>query len=75
MFLLIVGDLARHAYPKDESFLGAVMNVMLPPDPPASFFADAGVAWGELSWVLGYAAIAFAIGLMTVRVVPMGAAR
>ncbi|MCH7874654.1 MAG: hypothetical protein IH965_05080 [Gemmatimonadetes bacterium] len=75
MFLLLLGDLARHAYPKDESFLGAVMNVILPPDPPASFFDAAGVAWGELSWVLGYAAIAFAIGLMTVRVVPMGAAR
>ncbi len=75
MLLLIVGDQARDAYPKDKSFLGAVMNVILPPDPPASFFTADAVAWGELSWVLGYAAIAFAIGLMTVRVVPMGAAR
>ena len=73
--MLFIGGPARHRWPPDESALGAVLNVLLPPDQPRTFFPSGTPDWSDISWTLGYAAAALTFGLLAVRFVPFGERR
>ena len=70
--LLLIGSAARRRWPPDESALGAVLNVLLPPDTPRTFFPGGRPDWSDIGWTLGYAAVALAAGLLAVRFMPFG---
>ena len=77
LLLFIVGQGVRYWYPVSESLRGKVLNVVFPPSHlmGSSLFAVGGIEWGHVAWVLGYAAMCFAIGLSLVRFMPFGTQR
>ena len=77
LLLFIVGQGVRDWYPVSESLRGKVLNVVFPPSHlmGSSLFPVEGIEWGHVAWVLGYAAMCFAIGLSLVRFMPFGTQR
>lgn len=75
LFVLILGEVARGRWPAEESVLGTVLNVLLPPRGPPTYFPDGSPAWGDIGWTAGYAALMVALGLLAVRYVPPGEGR
>ena len=65
----------RMTYPADESLVGKVLDVILPPTDTGRLFPlDGGVNWEPLLIQLGYALLLFVVAMVTVRKVPMGSA-
>lgn len=76
-FLIVaVSGLLRRLYPAHQSLRGDILNVVLPPSGPKTFFpAHHPVAWGAIAWAGGYAAVCVAVGLVLVRRLPLGSSR
>ncbi len=70
--LLLAAELLRARFPRSGSVVGSVFHVVLPPDLPNMVFTPAGPMWGDIAWGLSYAALAVAVGLAAVRLVPLG---
>ncbi|MEX0691205.1 MAG: hypothetical protein WD934_02745 [Gemmatimonadales bacterium] len=74
--ILGVSALLRGNYPADQSALGKVLNVVLPPTDTGRLFPyDGGVNWEPLLIQLAYAAVLVALAMLIVRKLPMGSAR
>lgn len=77
VLLYVFGQLMRGVYPPDETFRGAVLNVVLPPSHllrEGLLDADGIVVSGAL-WIVGYGAVFFTGGLVLVRVLAFGTQR
>ena len=65
----------RSSYPADESLIGKVLDVILPPTNTGRLFPlDGGVNWEPLLTQLGYSLLLFIVAMVVVRKVPMGSA-
>lgn len=77
LLLYVFGQVMRTAYPPEESFRGAVLNVVLP---PSHLFREGlmdaeGIVMSGALWIVGYGAVFFAGGLALVRVLAFGTQR
>lgn len=70
-----VASFARHRFPRDESAVGQILNILLPPTDTGRLFRRGELLWDPLTHQLLYAAAMFAIALVIVRKIPMGSAR
>jgi hypothetical protein len=75
LLVFLLGDVARRRWPAGESVWGAVLNVLLPPAGQSAFSTAGHPRWGHILWLLGYAAVMVALGLLAVRYVPPGERR
>ncbi len=84
VFFFTLAAPLRQSYPAEESIRGWLINVLFPPThllelsnvarrggQSSALVDSAGVAWGSMGWLCGYAVILFLIGLWTPRRIPL----
>jgi uncharacterized membrane protein len=76
LLLVVLAPVLRAAYPASESLRGRFFDIVMPPSHlfNRQFFPD-GVDWPQVSWLVGYAGLALAAGLVALRLIPFGTER
>ena len=67
--LVILISMLRHRFPKEQSTLGTIINVVLPPN---HFVGDTALTTWQWAWVVGWSLALFLAGLAILRYRPLG---